>query len=96
MLPGIYREEPSRANPEPDKRCSDKYVRADGPDPISLGGLLETAPRGMVATYEYQFHCPNAQNLIAIMGDSPEDSDRQVRPQVQHPDRGHGAPRLTS
>jgi hypothetical protein len=77
VLPGVYREEPSRANPEPDKRCADKYVPADGPDPITLGGLLSPGPRSMVASYEYQYHCPNAQNLIAIMGDSPEDKDRE-------------------
>jgi hypothetical protein len=41
---------------------------------ISTGGLIGggSAP---VPTYEYQLNCPNAQNLIAIVGDGP-DADR--------------------
>src|SRR5215207_1276605 len=64
ILPGVYRERPSRRAPEPDPRCADDY------EEIGRGG---EAVR--VASYDYQRRCPNAQNLIAIIGDSA-DSDR--------------------
>ena len=31
---------------------------------------------GTAPSYQYQLNCPNAQNLIAIIGDSPSDPDR--------------------
>ena len=39
-------------------------------------------------TYEQHRQCPNAQNLIAILGDTERRPD--LRLEVQHPDRGHG------
>jgi hypothetical protein len=72
VMPGTYREKPSRAQPEPDPRCANDY------DEIG-GSLLESGLTGgggaKVANYEYQRKCPNAQNLIAIIGDS-DDPDR--------------------
>ncbi len=72
IMPGTYRERPSRRNPEPDPRCAGDY------DTIG-GSLLETGITGKggakVANYDYQRKCPNAQNLIAIIGDS-DDPDR--------------------
>jgi hypothetical protein len=72
VMPGVYRERPSRRAPEPDPRCAGDY------DTIG-GTLLESGVSGdggaKVANYEYQRKCPNAQNLIAIVGDS-EDPDR--------------------
>ena len=60
ILPGVYREEPSRASPSPDPACNALQVApASGP--------------GLVAGYEYQRRCPNDQNLIAIVGDSNGD-----------------------
>ena len=71
VMPGVYREEPSRAAPEPDPNCAGDYDE--------IGGGLESGITGeggsRVANYEYQRKCPNAQNLIAIIGDSP-DPDR--------------------
>jgi hypothetical protein len=61
IMPGVYREEPSRRNPEPDPRCANDYEEIAGGVPV--------------ANYEYQRKCPNAQNLIAIVGDGP-DEDR--------------------
>jgi hypothetical protein len=60
LLPGVYREEPSRAAPSPDPACLHLFV---------------TAPVGarMVPGYRYQRECPNDQNLIAIVGDSDFD-----------------------
>src|SRR5215211_2917609 len=51
VLPGVYREEPSRQAPYPDPACSQLMVPA-------AAGLT------MVPSYEYQRRCPNAQNLI--------------------------------
>jgi len=68
VMPGVYKEEPSRRNPEPDPRCADDYD--------TIGGPLESGPTGegaKVANYEYQRKCPNAQNLIAIIGDTNGD-----------------------
>ena len=62
VLPGIYREEPSRQTPNPDPRCEDMYV--------------ESAASGKpTPTYEYEWNCPNSRQLVAILGDSPEDPD---------------------
>jgi hypothetical protein len=69
ILPGVYRERPSRRAPEPDPRCAEHYDEIGG----GIGGATETKAR--VANYEYQRLCPNAQNLIAIIGDS-DDPDR--------------------
>jgi hypothetical protein len=76
ILPGVYREEPTRDKPEPDPRCKDMYTSGDQPDALSLGGLISKRP-SKVPNYEYQYYCPNAQNLIAIIGDDPKDADRK-------------------
>jgi hypothetical protein len=72
IMPGVYKEQPSRRNPEPDPRCADDYDEIGG-DILASGGFGKQGAR--VANYEYQRKCPNAQNLIAIVGDS-DDPDR--------------------
>jgi hypothetical protein len=72
VMPGVYKEYPSRRNPEPDPRCANDYDTIGG-DLLATGGLGKKGAR--VANYEYQRKCPNAQNLIAIIGDSA-DPDR--------------------
>src|SRR5215208_1269586 len=71
-MPGVYRERQSLRKPEPDPKCANDY------DTIG-GSILESGVTGKggarVANYEYQRKCPNAQNLIAIIGDGP-DPDR--------------------
>jgi hypothetical protein len=62
VLPGVYREEPSRRVPNPDPRCKDLYVKASGKDQP-------------VPSYEYEARCPNSRNLIAILGDTRFDRD---------------------
>ena len=57
VMPGLYLEPKSRAKPTHDKRCA-KY-RTDGDKPGSEGQAL---------SYEYQYRCPNDQNLVAVMG----------------------------
>ena len=61
LLPGVYREPRSRAKPDDDPRCSGMKVKNNE-------GTLGPS-------YEYQRACPNAQNLVAIVGDS--DGDRR-------------------
>jgi hypothetical protein len=63
LLPGVYREEPSRREPDPDPKCKDMY---------------DTSPEhGRAPSYAYHFNCPNSQNLIAIMGNTPGRPDRK-------------------
>ena len=69
ILPGVYREEPSRRVPEPNPRCAGDYQEYANP----RFGATDTV---RVANYDYQRRCRNAQNLIAIIGDGP-DKDRR-------------------
>src|SRR4051794_30696450 len=55
VMPGIYTEPESRAARTHDPACA-KYEISN--DKGSSGAL----------SYEYQIHCPNDQNLIAVMG----------------------------
>lgn len=73
LLPGVYREVPSRRVPEPNPDCAGErfYTQADGD---AIGGVNDPT-RGETANYRYQRRCPNAQNLIAIIGDSDGDGD---------------------
>ena len=59
--PGVYKEEKSRRVPEPDPKCKDMY---------------EEKGEEKVPNYDYQLNCPNAQNMIAVIGDGP-DKDRR-------------------
>jgi hypothetical protein len=70
VMPGVYREEPSRARPRNDPRCAGMFEEA-----FSTGASLQGQGNGApVPTYEHHRRCPNARNLIAIIGDS--DGDR--------------------
>lgn len=69
IMPGVYREEPSRAIPVRDPKCAgEKYWEPSGDN---------HQEDGRVPTYEHQVDCPNARNLIAIIGDSLADPDRE-------------------
>jgi len=69
VLPGVYREEPSRALPERDPRCfPSKTTQVVGRTPNEVK---------TTATYEYQVACPNDEQLIAVLGDSLADPDRK-------------------
>ena len=73
VMPGVYREQPSRRAPEPDARCKDDYDAIGSS--ILESGVTGSGGGAKVANFEYQRKCPNAQNLIAIVGDGP-DADR--------------------
>jgi hypothetical protein len=72
IMPGVYRERPSVRKPEPDPACANDYDTVGG-DVLASGGFGKKGAR--VANFEYQRKCKNAQNLIAIIGDGP-DEDR--------------------
>ena len=57
VMPGLYEEPTSRKAPTNDPAC-DKY-RTNGDRPNEEGTAL---------SYEYQFNCPNDQNLVAVIG----------------------------
>ncbi len=69
ILPGVYREEPSRRVAEPNPRCKGDYQTYQDPG-------FEATDVIKVANYDYQRKCKNSQNLIAIIGDGP-DRDRR-------------------
>jgi hypothetical protein len=69
ILPGVYREQPSRRVAEPNRRCARNYQTYADPHFEATGTIK-------VANYDYQRRCPNAQNLIAVIGDGP-DRDRR-------------------
>ncbi len=79
VMPGLYTEPTARAQPTHDPACA-KYAITTGNDKGEVGGL----------SYAYQSHCPNDQNLIAIIGrELGPGSDPNPPP----PDR-HGIPNL--
>jgi hypothetical protein len=55
VMPGVYTEPTSRAQPTNDPAC-DQYKITN--DKNQAGAV----------SYAYQFHCPNDQNLIAVIG----------------------------
>ncbi len=54
VLPGHYREKPSRKAPTNDPRCADM--------------VQDNGSGGMAPSYRYQSTCPNDQNLIYVQG----------------------------
>ena len=64
IMPGVYKEQPSRKVPVDQPACA---------------GMFETPEDGdaTVPTYEHQVKCPNSRNLIAVIGDSLADPDRE-------------------
>ena len=72
VLPGVYREEPSRAAPQEDPKCESMYAEID------MGSAFHSTThegKFRVPSYEHHRNCPNANQLIAITGDD-DDPDR--------------------
>jgi hypothetical protein len=68
IMPGTYREEPSRKIPVADPKCAgEEFWEASGDN---------HQEDGRVPTFNHQAVCPNARNLIAVIGDSLDDEDR--------------------
>jgi hypothetical protein len=69
IMPGVYKEEPSRKIPVAQKKCEGEgYWEASGDNHQA---------DGRVPTYKHQVDCPNSRNLIAVIGDSLADDDRE-------------------
>jgi hypothetical protein len=62
LLPGTYRETPSRDKP----KCAEQLEQSG------------TEPGAPVLSYEQQLMCPHAQNLIGIFGDITPNDDKRV------------------
>jgi Right handed beta helix region len=77
VMPGIYLEPTSRRKPTDDPKC-DKYE------------ITNDRGQEEANSYRYTFHCPNDQNLIAIMGRKP---GKKNPPREPRWDR-HGIPDL--
>src|SRR4051794_21509849 len=55
IMPGLYSEPTSRAQPTHDPACKPYLTHADSGDPGAL-------------SHAYQVHCPNDANLVAVIG----------------------------
>jgi hypothetical protein len=79
VMPGYYTEPASRRAKKNDPKCA-KPPYTQGNDRGETGAV----------SYLYQWHCPNDQNLIAVMGRAP---GKGKDPQPPREDR-HGIPNL--
>jgi hypothetical protein len=79
IMPGLYTEPESRAQPTHDPKCKD--LRTDGDHPGEQGGAL---------SYKGEYTCENDANLIAVMGREP---GKNPPPNPPRWDR-HGIPDL--
>jgi Right handed beta helix region len=77
IMPGLYTEPVSRAAPTNDPACAQYKIKNDRGDTGAV-------------SYAYQWHCPNDQNLIAVLGREPGPS---APPDPPLTDR-HGIPDL--
>ncbi|MEA2217266.1 MAG: hypothetical protein QOK19_2827, partial [Solirubrobacteraceae bacterium] len=77
IMPGTYTEQKSREAPTHDPACSQYQI------------VNDRGETGAVS-YAYQYHCPNDQNLIAVLGRAP---GATPPPQPPLSDR-HGIPDL--
>jgi len=75
VMPGLYEEPTARAKPTNDPACAQYKTSADSGDPGAL-------------SHDYQLHCPNDANLIAVIGRGP---DTGAIPSPPRADR-HGIP----
>jgi hypothetical protein len=78
VMPGVYTEPASRAAPTHDPACNPQYNETN--DKGDTGAV----------SYQYQFHCPNDQNLIAVIGRQPGPAPPQPPATDRHgiPDNG--------
>jgi hypothetical protein len=77
VMPGLYRERHSRRQPTHDAACKQYAIKSDSGDPGAL-------------SHDYQIHCPNDANLVAVIGRGP---DTAPPPSPPLTDR-HGIPNV--
>jgi hypothetical protein len=78
VMPGLYEEPTSRAKPTDDPKCEEYRTNGDRP-----------GQEGTALSYEFQYRCPNDQNLIAVMGRRPAG-----KPPIPPRENRHGIPDL--
>ncbi|KAA1419552.1 hypothetical protein F0U44_14095 [Nocardioides humilatus] len=59
VMPGLYTEPHSRQQPTHDPACARYTIPAESGDPGAL-------------SHDYQIHCPNDANLVAVIGRGPD------------------------
>jgi hypothetical protein len=64
IMPGLYEEPTSRAQPTHDERCKDMKTNGDRP-----------GEENGASTYKGEYTCPNDANLVAVMGRLPGPGD---------------------
>src|SRR3954447_10763687 len=79
VMPGVYKERHSRRQPTHDPACAQYAIKSDSGDPGAL-------------SHDYQIHCPNDANLVAVIGRGP---DTAPPPSPPLTDR-HGIPNVGS
>jgi hypothetical protein len=76
ILPGVYREEPSRRVTTTPARCRNMTTSGE----TIPGTGIDLTGQDATPTYEFHRTCPNVQNLIAIMGDADPQRNPQQPP----------------
>lgn len=83
VMPGLYLELPSRKVPFTPTQCSDQKTYFD----VTEGVSSAPPPAGPASNdppvrpnYHFQLKCPNARNLIAILGDKNDKNDDLTKP----------------
>jgi hypothetical protein len=71
IFPGVYTEPTARKVPFNDPKCD--FEDAKYWEPTNDGH----GENGKVPTYQFHWDCKNSRNLIQVMGDSPDDPDRE-------------------
>ena len=79
IMPGVYTEPTARKQPTQDPACEKYKVNGDKP-----------GTEGEALSYTYQWHCPNDQNLIALLGREPGSGEDPSPPRENR----HGIPNL--
>jgi hypothetical protein len=77
VMPGLYTEPTARSRPTHDPACDQYEIPADSGDPGAL-------------SHDYQLHCPNDANLIAVIGRGADTAPPPSPPR----DNRHGIPNV--
>ena len=77
IMPGLYLEPTARKQPTEDPKCEEYKTNGDRP-----------GEEGNALSYEFQFHCPNDQNLVAVLGRKPG----KKKPPIPPRENRHGIP----
>ncbi len=79
VMPGVYKEIPSRRIPITPKKCSDQnryFAVTEGYDNVNA----RSNDPPVRANFRFQHDCPNARNLIAVIGNKHVTADTNPSP----------------